>query len=281
MSRGNDLNWEQMTIDKYAAFQRANGMKLAKVGGIWWAEVRPFFFRPLLPYAEICPNSDKYPLKSRIGGIKHAVPLGQKSNSRMNFFAFDDLQNYSLNRLKDKRRNEINKGIKHFSAKRIEEAEEFINEAYEVYTSFFKKTSYNYLKKRLDKEYFSIWAKRIFDYPEIMVIGAYNNQRLAAISLSYSIENVIIYATYFSNEVGYKLQAGDFMVHTVREAAALTEAEYIFMGMVTGQKSLDDSKRIRGCKLLSQPSYFRINPIILLMAKAFMRKSYDKLIGMI
>ena len=88
-----------MTIDEFAMFQQANGMNVVKIDDIWWAEVRPFFFRPLLPFTEIYPNSERYPLKSLIGGFQHVVPPGIKTNSHMNFLVFDNLQDYSLNML--------------------------------------------------------------------------------------------------------------------------------------------------------------------------------------
>jgi len=269
-----------MTVDEYASFQRANGLKLTRIDDIWWGEVRPFFFRPLLPYTEIIPNSKQYPFKSLIGGVKHVVPSGEKNNSNMNYFVFDDLQRYSLKRVKDKRRNEIRKGLTNFSAKRIENVKEFIDEAYDVYISFYRRTQYNYLKERVNNKYFAAWATNIFKYPQMVIIGAYHHNKLSAVSISYLIEGVIFYATFFSDAESYKLQVGDFMIHIVREAASLTDAKCIFMGMVTGQKSLDNSKIMRGCKLVKMPAYYRLNPIALYFAKALMKHSYKKLIGL-
>jgi hypothetical protein len=119
---GDTVNWERMTVDEYASFQQANGMKLTRIDDIWWAEVRPFFYRPLLPYTEFNYKSKRYPPKSLIGGFKHAVPEEERTNSTLNSFVFAGLQKYSLKTLKDKRRNEIRKGLINFSAKRIENA---------------------------------------------------------------------------------------------------------------------------------------------------------------
>ena len=44
------MHWESLTVDEFAEYRREEGMKLVKLDGIWWAEVRPFFFRPLFPF---------------------------------------------------------------------------------------------------------------------------------------------------------------------------------------------------------------------------------------
>jgi hypothetical protein len=79
------MQWERMTIDEFASCQQADGMKVVKIDGVWWAEIRPFFFRPLLPLAEIVPWSKRYPLKAFIGGCLHAAPPGASANANMNF----------------------------------------------------------------------------------------------------------------------------------------------------------------------------------------------------
>jgi hypothetical protein len=38
------MHFEPMSVDEFAKYKREEGMKVVKVDGIWWAEVRPFFF---------------------------------------------------------------------------------------------------------------------------------------------------------------------------------------------------------------------------------------------
>jgi hypothetical protein len=273
------MHWEQMTIDEYAIFQRANGTKVVKINGVWWVEIRPFFFRPLLPYAAIYPNSKQYPLKSLIGGFQHVVPSGVAANSHLNFFFFDELQGYSFNKLSDKRKNAIRKGLKNFSVKQIDDVAEFINDAYDIYVAFYNRTKYSYQKKRLNRIFFSSWAETLFDNPKILIIGAYHDNKLSAVNISYLVEEVIFYATFFSSTQSLQLQVTDFMIHIIREAAASSNAKYIFMGMPSGKRSLDKSKTMRGCKLFKMPAYYKINPIALFVARVFMKNSYNKLIG--
>lgn len=274
------MNWNPITIDEFAMFQRDNGMNLRKIDGFWWAEVKPFFFRPLFPFAEIYPYSKQYPLKSKIGGFQHVVASGVAANSHMNFFVYDDLQSYSIEKLSSKRRNTIRKGQKNFITKQINDVSEFVTKAYDIYVSFYSRTGYAYKKERLNKVYFSSWAETLFKYPKILIIGIYYNDRLCAVSISYLVEKIIFDATFFSDTPSQKLQVSDFIVHKLRKTAVSSNAKYIFMGMSTGKRSLDESKLMRGCKKISKPAYYKINPIVLFVARTFMKNSYRKLIGL-
>ena len=60
--------WERMSADEFAAVELALGGKVVKSGDVWWRQVRPFFYRPLLPYRELRPGTLRYPLRFRMGG---------------------------------------------------------------------------------------------------------------------------------------------------------------------------------------------------------------------
>jgi hypothetical protein len=269
--------WDPMTIDEFARSRQADGMKVVRIDNIWWTEVRPFFFRPLFPFSEIYPSPQKYPLEARIGGVLHLVPSGVPANSTMNFFVYDNLQNYSLNSVSHRRRRIINQGIKYFTAKRITDLTEFIDTAHEVYISFHNRTRYSYKNNRVDKRVFTEWAHKLFDQKKIVKLGAYHSGKLSAIELSYRVGNIIFGDTLFANNIGLNKKVTDFVLHTLREEAGKSDARYFFVGLPTGVRSLDSSKLNRGCKIINMPAYYHINPLALSIAKIFMKSSYQKL----
>lgn len=271
------MQWERMSIDEFATCQRSDGMKVVKIDGLWWVEIRPFFFRPLLPLEEIKPWSKRYPLKAFVGGILHAVPTGVPANTKMNFFIYDDLQYYSLDVLSNKRRRIIQQGIDNFEIRVFEDPAEFIATAYPIYLSFYKRTKYWYKDERADKKVFAKWGRKLFENAKIMKIGAFHENRLAAVEVSYFVENVIIGDTLFSDDDGKRMKVTDFILHKMREAATGTDADYIYLGLPSGVSSLDESKLIRGCKLLTKPAFSKINPVTETVAKVFMRRSYQRL----
>lgn len=272
------MNWAPMTLDELASSRQAEAFKLVKLDGIWWVEIRPFFFRPLFPFREIKPGSKRYPLKSYLGGVLHLVPPGDPANSSMSFFVHEELKSYSLDALNHRRRRLTREAIRNFTAKVITDQDEFIATAYDVYLSFYKRTGYSYKKERVGQEAFADWAAKLFSNDKILKLGAYHNGRLCAIEISYYVEDVIIADTMFADDMGLELKVTDFVMHTMREAAARTDARYFYGGLPSGVESLDESKRLRGYKVLTLPARFRINPLALPVAKIVMRSSYEKLL---
>jgi len=268
-----------MSIEEFAAFQQACGSKVVKIGDTWWAEPRPFFFRPLFPFCQVSPDPGNYPVLSLLGGILHPVPVPLQGNSFMHLFIYDQPNEYSIDHLNSKHRQIIKKGSEIFTARRLTDFELFVEEASGLYQSFYQRTRYFYRKDRLDQKLFADWAKPIFDSNKVVVMGAYHGSRLAAIEIAYQVEEVIIEDVYFSDTESLALQVTDFMTHTIREAARSSDARYIFRGFPTGKQTLDNSKILRGCKTLKLPAYSRMNPVALYLAKTFMKEGYQKLMA--
>ena len=275
------MHWQNMTMEDFAAYTRSNGTQVKKIGDVWWAEVRPCFYRPLAPLATVDPGSCRYPVKSFAGGVLHPVPHGAAANSHMNMFVYSDLKNYSLDGLNNRRRKLVEQGIRNFSYKPLTDVQEFEKEAFDVFVAFHKRVNYSYKKERLQREKFAKWARLLFQFPQIRVAGSYHRDRLLAVDISFRVGEVILCDTMFSTQEGLDLKVTDFIYHRIREAAVGSDAKYILVGFPTGKKSLDDSKVMRGCKLLQVPSYHRFNPVAMLAARQIMKKGYAKLMAIV
>lgn len=273
------MTWEPMTLDEYAAFQKAMGAKVVKIDGVWWKEAHPFFFRTLFPFTEVHPGQSRYPLPSFVGGVLHPVPAGGRSNSYMNMFVYDNIKDYGVEGVGAKQRAIIKKAVSNFSARRITDLKEFVDGASPLYVSFYYRTQYFYQKERLKKENFEAWARPFFEYPKVVVTGAFREDRLCAIDVSYQVEDVIIDDVFFSDTESQALKVTDFMLHSLRESAKSSRAGAIFRGFPSGKLSLDRSKLTRGCEVLKIPAFLKINPLALYMSKTFMANSYRKLMA--
>jgi hypothetical protein len=272
--------WQRMTKDEFATSQQEEGLNAVKKDGIWWLETRPFFFRPLFPFEQITPWSKRYPLKSLAGGFLHLVPPGKSGNSNLNLFVYEDLKNYSLDILSSKRKGITKQGMRNFTARAIPDAKEFIATAYDVYISFHNRTGYSYKEDRVKREAFASWARNLYKNPKSLKLGAYDHGKLSAVEISYFVEDVIIGETFFSDDASLNLKVTDFVVHTLRKAATETDAKYLFLGFPSGVDSLDESKLIRGCRLLRMPAYCKINPLALAAARLVFKESYRKFSSM-
>jgi hypothetical protein len=263
-------------MDEFARYRSEEGMKLVKVAGVWWAEVRPCFFRPLFPFREIKPWSRMYPLKSVFGGFLHAVPPSVKTSTFLNFHVYDNLPGYSLDLLSSNRRRLTRRAMERFQARPITDFEDFVESGYEIYKIFYCRTNYWYKKERNCKEEFRAWALNLFAFPKINKTGFYMDDKLVAIETSFRVEDIIFADNLFSDDIGLKSNVVDFVQHKLREAAAGTDAKYLFLGLPTGKKSLDSSKLEKGCKIIRMPAYCKINPFALCAAKFIMTDSYNK-----
>jgi len=268
-----------MSIDEYAEYEKGNGTPVFKVGDVWWRAVRPFFYRPLLPFQEIeRSNSNVFP--SHSFGYQHAVLDVALANSYLNLFVFDDIQNYSFDKLKSDRKNNIRRAGKRLTVCTIDEPAYFVDNAYDVYRIFYKRTHYGWKNERLNQRQFEEWTINLFMNKKAVVHGIYNVDKLEAINISYLVEDILIDAAFFSTDIGLKLRSSDLVRHVIREAAAnMKDVRYILEGPLSGQRGLDNSKQERGCKLLAVPAYLSMNSIFLRSIKLMSRPAFEKLTG--
>jgi len=271
------MSWEPMSVDELAAYQQACGVRAVKIGDTWWIEPRPFFFRTLFPLAELDPGFSRYPLQHLVGGVLHLVPDGTPANSQMKLFLYDRLDEYAPETLPAKQKWVIKKSTENFRAERITDLHRFVETAFPIYQSFYQRTQYSYKKERSELAAFAAWSQTLFRHPKILILGAYHGDRLAAVDISYQVRNLIIDDVFFSDTESQGMRVTDFVVHTLRELAAGSGAQYLFRGFPCGKQSLDESKLRRGCKIFTIPAHCRVNPVALYVGKLFMNESYRKL----
>ncbi len=241
--------YERMSIEAYSAFEQENGARLCKTGDIWWREVRPFFYRPLIPFQPLEPGRAGVPRIRRLIGYQHLVSDPQRANSRMSFFVLDRPEAYSLDRLPSKLRWEVKRSTRHLEAKPIGGAREFAEAGYSVYLSFYERTHYGWRNDRVDPGIFRQWAEALYRYPQVRIMGAYSGSLLNAVAISYLVDDIVFYATLFCNDRGLRSHASDLMLHDVREAAANSPGvRYISMGAPGGRRGLDVFKIRRRCR---------------------------------
>ena len=274
------MSWIKLSIDRYAKLESATGARLKNIDGVWWRRIRPFFYRPLFFDSKITVGSVRPPISPLIGGYQHLVHDPAQANSQMNFLVCKNDGSYSIQSLSRNYRKNIAKAQKTLIVKPIFDKDRFIHDAYPVYLSFYARTHYRYLNSRLRPERFAEWASILFSFPELLVLGAFRQDELEGVSITYQVERSVVYATHFSSDAGLKNRASELLFHSIREMAAQNEGiENIFLGMSGGPVKLDQFKTSRGCILDSRPAFLAINPAILMFLKRGWRNKYYKLIG--
>lgn len=112
-----------------------------------------------------------------------------------------------------------------------------------------------------------------------MVFGAFTGDQLRAVSVYYLVGRTFVNGTYFSDSESQPLQVHDFVLHPLRETAATTTADLIYMGPHTGVAGIDRAKIIRGCTLITKRTHLRLNPVAALVLRLMRPQMYTRLQG--
>lgn len=272
--------YERMSMDELAAYEADNGSRLYRDNGLWWQEVRPYFWRPLFPFRRVEADAVRIPLHRRLIGCQHLVGDERLANSRMNFIMIDEPGNYSPGYLPAKLRRLIRDAERHSEVRAVTDPAEFATSAYPVYLSFYRRTLYGWRKDRTDRKKFQQWTAMLYRHPKLKILGCYARGTLNTVMISYFVEDVIFYATLFCTDEALKLHTSDLMLHKVREMAAQCPgAKYIYLGAAGARRGLDAFKLKRKCRLVSEPARFKLNPPAAFIMKRFLPIHYRRLKG--
>ena len=269
-----------MTIDQYAQLEQQTGIPVIKKGDIYWREVRPFFYRPLLPFETypIEKTSELFPFWNM---IQFPVEEESRANSALNMIVIDDIQAYSIETLHKDRRRDVRKAIKNgVTIKQIHDAESFIPEAYPVYLSFYGRTHYGHHKDRNERETFAKWVRTLTSFEDVYLLGAYLNNELTAILVYCIVDRILVGKSLINSEKSIHSRAPDLLLHYTREEIAKkANIDLIFTGMLLREQGINNFKLWRGAKILSLPAYLKMpfpaKPIL----KALKKAEYEFLIG--
>lgn len=277
-------SWQKMRIEEYAAYQGSTGERIVKAGQLYWRRVRPFFYRPLLPFTEHSPDTVCPPTPGFFGGYQYAVSSGQKANSLINLLMYEDVEQYSEAVLDRHKRNQIRSAAKEFYIRPIESAAEFKKEAYPVYLSFYERTHYGHKSERRYRSSFSRWADTIYRFAKVAILGAYRDGHLGAVNISELVGDTLLYSTGFCDSDSLRRHVTSFFLHSVLEAAANCEGvKSVFAGpyKYQGRQGVDRFFFERGCSLVQKPAMVRLNPVTMALVRCFLPHEHRKLNGRI
>ncbi len=272
-----------MTVAEFAAYERAMGARVLESGGVWWRQVRPFFYRPLIPFQVLNPEQVRQSQASRWGGFQHVVGESARANSRMTFLLFRRANEYRLESLEKKRRWEVRTALKNFQVQRMLEPQLLAREGHVVYLEFRQRTGYRYRADREDPERFAAWATEVVRIPKVLVWGAIEAGVLQAVVIAVPVESTLFYATFFARERALKLHVASLMLHAVRTHAAACGWAQVYAGQrKQGREAgVDEFYLQRGCEAVSLPARYHLNPLIESGLRLLMPRYMDKITGIV
>jgi hypothetical protein len=272
---------QKMSSAEYAAVERGLGAKVVERNGIFWRQVRPFFYRPVLPVQEFSePEAAKsfgWP-----NGFQYALNGAGRTDSALNFIMLDNAPDYSVESLGRRRKQLIRAAGQMFQVKPLRDLREFQRSGFNAYRSFYERTGYTHRADRKNEAAFQQWAENVFSEPKVILLGGYGPDGLVGVSRSYWVGRTLVYATLFCETNSLKKNLGELMFHELRMLAA-REAGIadIFVRNYQGGNSLDNYYLMRGCKLVSKPARLVMPAAIRAGIKYFLPKQHALLAGKI
>jgi hypothetical protein len=255
--------WSPMTIERYAALEHSTGVRICRRNNLWWRRVRPFFYRPLLPFKKYDVGEASVSL-GRLGVIQYPVGDCQPHNSYLNPVVFDDVRSYDMKSLCKSVRQQIRNALRHeIRVVRCLDQKRFCEKGFPVYLSFYERTRYEFDKGRRKRQLFDEWVSCLFRFPEVVILGAFAGQDLLAFHVSCLVEDVLVVKTIANSRKGLEVSASDLLLDYLRASARdQQEINVIYDG------SFRDSgvvrfKLLRGARVLSLPAFLRLHPAAL------------------
>jgi hypothetical protein len=271
---------QPMTLGEYAESQIRFGANVVCRGGHYWRQIRPFFYRPLLPVTAISSQAIARAPISWPRGYQYVVEDGAPANSFMNFVMLDNLSAYRLENLSQKRRQVIARAAKKFEVRPIANAPELKAQGHAVYLSFFQRTGYAYKAERVQKPAFDQWADDLFKSSKTLMIGGYNRGRLVAFSTWYWVERTLVYTTLVSETDAMREDIGELMFHEVRDLAGKQHGlDEIFLRNYQGGNSIDQYHLFRGAQLVRKPAQLCVPFPVLAAMRQFAPRKHELLLG--
>lgn len=270
-----------MTPAEYAAMERELGAKVVERGGIFWRQVRPFFYRPVLPTDEFSVAQMQKPFGFP-NGFQHAIAAGEPANSQINFIMLVGLSDYSIEHLGRRRKQLVRAASQNFQVRPLRDLREFKEQGFRAYRSFYNRTGYSHRADRKDEKTFQDWAEKVFSNPKVILLGAYGPEGLVGVSRSYLVGNTLVYATLFCETEALKKNVGELMFHELRVfAAGYNRIREIYVRNYQAGNSLDQYYLLRGCKLVSKPARLVLPAGIGAAVKTFLPRQHAMLTGKI
>jgi hypothetical protein len=272
--------WELINDEQYAELDIAIGEKVTRVNDTWWRQVRPYFYRPIIPFEEF----DPYIIKSGFSKsaiYQHAVHNGQSSNSYLNYIFYPN-EDYSFKKLSKNNQRKIKQAVVNgLSIREIDDSQDNIKKAYFIYKEFYERTKYSYGRKRLDFEIFSKWFRTVKRKTNATILGVFLREKImVAFEISCMVGSTVILKEAYNSEIALKMRSSDFILDFYRRVAAKRpDIKILFDGNVCKKESINNFKIERGAKIMTLKAYLHIHPLILYGIKILNKNIYIRLMG--
>jgi hypothetical protein len=267
-----------MTADESVEADRPLGMKFHLSEGIWWREVKPFFWQPATVTARVTPGVSAPNTWLALGGYYHMVPEGAESNGAIVANEISDPVGYDLKSLKRKR-NQILRALAAFRIQPVSNLQDLVTSGYDIYLDWERRIG-DVRTKRSNPEAFKRWISTVLAHPHGLILGAYSGDRLVAFMTIYATDGVANCSKIFSHsEFSQQTPSSALLYSFVKIASNNPEIRRVWHGLRHTNPSLQRYKAVMGFELVSYPAYIYLRAGIRPVVRWCFPSQYRRLMG--
>jgi len=248
--------------------------------GVWWREVKPFFYHPALPMARIVPDQATPKPWLALGGYYHLVPDGALANGSVVVNQITDPASYDLEKTprSDKRR-QIRRGLGLFRIACITRLDQILDDGYRIYLDWENRTS-DVRVKRSNPAVFRRWISRTVSHPYKLILGAYLENRLVAYLVAHAVDGVAELTKPFSDSSANHLTPMSTLVYAyIRICGQNPQILQACHGLRGLRTSLERYKAHLGFRHVSYPALICLRPGVRQLVRWRLPNEYRRLMG--
>jgi hypothetical protein len=272
-----DLLWSGLCFavtdeDECAREQETAGDRVHLRSGVWWRDLRYGFCQPCFSLREVDHRVVRPLLVRSPAGYMHVAAAGSPVNSVCRMILRERMQQYSLQQVDKKKRNEVRSGLARLEVRPVTHLEDLTGDGYEVYLSWRERTTWGSDKTR--RSVYEAWITRAFRRPKRIVLGAYREGKLVAFMLPSAVYNVASISYIASHSDALSAYPNDALYHAFLCIARQTPGiEIANFGPISSKATLDKFK-LHYAQVKEMPSYTWINPAVRVLVGRRLNQRY-------
>jgi len=281
------VNWEtirsiqlhDMTVDELVSAASKVESRFHYSKGVWWEEVKPFFYCPAVPALTIEKGRSAPNPLSAIGGYRHLLPSADGANGSVIFNQVPDLGSYKLEGLRSMVRHNIRRGLRRLRVTKVSELGDLLHHGYQIYWGWAQRHP-DVRVKRSSPAVFDRWIRRVHANPYQLVLGAYDGDRLVSFIIGESVMGTANIAMCFTHPQYYGLTPNTPLVFAFiticQQNPAIQRSRHGLRGF---GDDLAQFKQNLGYRQITYPAYISIPAPIRPLARWFFPTQYRRLMG--
>jgi hypothetical protein len=273
------LRLHNMTAEQVVQAENMGESEFHFASGIWWRKVKPFFYQPADVMTRISPHAAVPNPWLALGGYYHLVPSGEDTNGVVVANEISDLEGYSLDSVKKKKKTRIQRALATLRIQRVTDLQDLLNDGYRVYMDWDNRTA-NVRVHRSDSERFRQWITRSLAHPHLLILGAYYEDRLIAFLMARAVGGTANIEKSFSlSEFNHQSPMTALTYAYVKICAKSPGVHRAWSGLRSMKESLEQYKTELGFQHVSYPAFIHLRSAIRPFVRWLMPVEFNRLMG--